>query len=205
MGGGCFQYDAGGSDGEQGAIADDALFVVAQNVVIYKGACVAGAVAQHVFETLLLVPAHVDDTVVDVYAGVVGFDGGVRLASLGVSPYHVVAEAQGDDLLVVKHVFYDHDAAVFTCKGSGVKVLFFLQGLEFGHTDADAELLAAVGTLKHQRLAILVFCLVKGGEIVTLWALYSFHPFFLYTHDCPNTLSLLLNVLSADWAEVSLS
>ncbi len=174
------ENDAGGADGEERAVGNDAALTGWYLHVIDKGARVAVVVAQHVAELPVLVAADVERAVVVVNAGIDGLEGGVDGVALLVAANDVVAHAQVERLLVVEDVLYDDDAAVFA-RGLGVElctvglVLLTLCGTQLGHADADAELLAALRALEHQRLTSLVLGLVEGNKMVTFWTAYSFH------------------------------
>ena len=98
----------------------------------------------------MLVAADVDHAVGHVDARVDGLDGAVDFAALHVSAYHIVAHLQGNDLLVVKHVFDDHDGAAALLVGVFVESLLLAGGAELGHAHAYAELLAALRTFEDQ-------------------------------------------------------
>ena len=68
---------------------------------------------------------------VDVDAGVVGFDGGIGLAPFHVSAYDIVAQAQGQHLFVVKNILDDHYRAITMFIGQFVGIFIFLGFSDF--------------------------------------------------------------------------
>jgi hypothetical protein len=73
----------------------------------------------------------------------------------------------------VEHVLDDHDGAAALLVGSLVGMLVLLAVAELAHADAYAELLATVGTLEHQRLAVFILRLVEGDILFAFRASYS--------------------------------
>ena len=169
------QDDAGGSDGEEGAVGDDATLTGCELDVVDEGASVAVVVFQRIFEPALLVAADGDGAVVQVDTGVYGLEWCADRVALLVAADDVVAHAEGDDLLVVEHVLDDDDgaAAFGVCLFIGLLVL--LTVAQLAHAHADGELLAAVGALEHKRLAVGVTGLVEGDEVLTFWTADAFH------------------------------
>ena len=106
---GCAQDDAGGADGEEGAVFDDATLALFDFHVVDEGAGVAVVVGQGIAQLSALVAADVDSAVVEVDAGVNGLEGGVDGVAFLVAADNVVAHLQGNDLLVVEHVLDDDD------------------------------------------------------------------------------------------------
>lgn len=124
----------------------------------------------------MLVAADVDDAMGDVNAWVDGFDGTIDAAVFLVTSNDVVAHAQWDDLLEVEHVFDDDNRAAAVNIGLLVGVHVVALGVvKLRDTDANAELLTAIGTLKHQRLTRLVERFIKKCELVALRAANSLH------------------------------
>ena len=176
--------DAGGTNGEEGAVGDDATLAVAEDLVVNKGTGIAGAVAQNMAQTAFFVARHLNDTMANIDAGVNGFDGGVATwIAFHVAAYDVVAHAERNDLLVVENVLNDHNGAAAVGFGILVGILFFLGVAEFGNAHADAKLLVAFGTLEHQRLPRLILGFIEGDEIVAFGTSYSLHGFSIFmTH-----------------------
>ena len=124
----------------------------------------------------MLVAADVDDAMGDVNAWVDGFDGTIDATVFLVTSNDVVAHAQWDDLLEVEHVFDDDNRAAAVNIGLLVGVHVVALGVaKLRDTDANAELLSAIGTLKHQRLTRLVERFIKNRELVALRAANSLH------------------------------
>ena len=107
-----FQNDACSTNSKESATLYDAPLAWWYLDILNEGASIAVVIAKNILQTSLLVAAHVDGTVVQVNAGVNGFKRCVNGVALLVPSYHVIAYLQGDDLLIVEHVFDDHDAAV---------------------------------------------------------------------------------------------
>ena len=110
----------------------------------------------------MFVAAHVDDAMRDVDAGVDGLDGAVDAAVLLISADDVIAHRERYDLLEVEHVLDNHNRAAAAGVGLFVRIHIVALGVaKFRYADANAELLTAIGTLKHQRLAGFVLCSSK--------------------------------------------
>ena len=148
-----FQDDAGGTDGEEGAVFDDAALALRQFHVVDESSGIAVVIAQGIAQVAPFVAAYGDGAMVQVDAGVDGLEWGVDGIALLIAANHVVAHLEGDDLLVVEHVLNDDDAAKcrlgYLLTGVGF-VLLFLGVTQFGYADADAKLLAAVWALEYQ-------------------------------------------------------
>ena len=170
------QDDAGGTNGEEGSVVDDASFAITENLIVDKCSGVARTVAKHIFQLASLVAADVDDAMGDVNTGVHRFDGAVDTAVFLITTDDVVAHAQRDDLLEVEDVLDDDNRAAAV----GIGLLVWVHVVALGvaklrDTDANAELLSAIGTLKHQRLTRLVERFIKNRELVALRAANSLH------------------------------
>ena len=174
----CAEDNAGGSDGEEGAVFDDTALTVAQNFVIYEGAGVARTIAEHIFQSSFLVAAYIDDAMVHIYTWIYGLDRAVDATVLHVSSDDVVAHLQRDDLLVGEYVFDDYDGAYAIFVGIFIKLLFLAGFAELGYAHTDAKLLVAVRANEDQALACLVFGLVERDEIIAFRATYSFNIYF---------------------------
>ena len=119
----------------------------------------------------MLVATDVDDAMGDINTWVDSFNGTVDAAVFLVTANDVVSHAQRDDLLEVEHVFDDDNRAAAVNIGLLVGVHVVALGVaKLRDTDANAELLTAIGTLKHQRLTRLVERFIKNRELVALRA-----------------------------------
>ena len=107
------ENNAGGTEGEEGAVFYDATLAGRQFYVAYKGAGVAVVVGQGIAQMTFLVAADGDGAVVEVNTGVYRLERGVDGIALLVAAYHVVAHAQRNHLFEVEHVLYHYNAAVF--------------------------------------------------------------------------------------------
>ena len=103
--------DAGSTDGEEGAISDDAALTAFYLYIVDKGAGVGVVVREREAEFSMLVAADIDGAVVQVDAGVNSLEGGVDGVALLVAANDVVAHLKGDFLLVVEDVFDDDDGS----------------------------------------------------------------------------------------------
>ena len=103
-----------------------AAYLLASN----EGARVAVVVGQRVAQLSLLVTADIDGAVVQVDTGVDSFERGVDGVALLIAPNDVVAHLQGDDLLVVEHVFDDDNRATAFLVGLLIGIVFFLGGFQ---------------------------------------------------------------------------
>ena len=181
LGVGAAEDDTGGTKGEEGAVLDDAALAGLQLDVTDKGAAVAVVVAECVAQLTSLVTADGQCAVVQVNTGVDGLEGCVDGIALLVAAYDVVAHVEGNDLLVVEDVLDNDDAATGRFVGGALAVgiqlgiLFLLGVAQLGDSDADAELLAALVTLEHQRLTSRILRLVKGDVVVALGASDTLH------------------------------
>ena len=170
------QEDAGGTDGEEGAILNDATLTGSDFGVVDKGAGVAVGIAEDIAQAAPLVAADVDDAVEQVDAGVDGLDGGGDGVALLIAANGVVAHLQGENLLEVEDVLDDDDGAEAGVFGLfRIGVLLALGLAELRHTDADAELLAALGALEHQRLTSLILSLVESDVVIALGTADALH------------------------------
>ena len=172
---GSAEDDAGGADSEECAVGDDAALTGCELDVVDEGAGVAVVVFQGVAQTAVFVTADGDGAVVEIDAGIDGLERGVDGVALLVAADDVVAHAERNDLLVVEHVLDDDDGATALFVGLFVGVLVFLAVAELADADADGELLAAVGTLEHERLAVGVTGLIEGDEVFTFGTADALH------------------------------
>ena len=145
----CAEDDGGGTKGEEGAIADDAALLGGELYVVDEGAGVAVVVLQGVAQSAFLVAIHGDGAVVQVDTGINGLESGIGRIALLVATNHIVAHAEGDDLLVVEHVFDNDNRAAAFLVSLLVRVLVLLALAELADTHTDAELLAAVRALEY--------------------------------------------------------
>ena len=106
------QYDTGGTDGEKGAVFNDAPLSRWDFHIIDKGAGIAVVVTKGITQTAFLVATDVEGAVVQVHAGVNSLEGRVDRIAFLVAANDIVAHPQGDDLLIVKHVLDDGDESV---------------------------------------------------------------------------------------------
>ena len=74
---GCTEDDAGGSEGEEGAVLNDATLFGIEFDVVDEGAGVAVVVFQGVFQCASFVAADGDGAVIQVDAGVNGLEGAI--------------------------------------------------------------------------------------------------------------------------------
>ena len=176
------QDDAGGTEGKEGAVLDNTTLARLQFYVANKGAAVAVVVAEGVAQIALLVATDGERTVVEVYAGVDSFESGVDGIALLIASNDVIAHLQRDDLLVVEDVLDDYDRAAGGFISSALTIvcihlgiLFFLRAAQFGHSDADAKLLAALVALEYQRLTSRILRLVKDDVMVAFRTSNAFH------------------------------
>ena len=169
------QDDAGGSDGEEGAVGDDATLTGRELDVVDEGAGVAVVVFQGVTQLASFVAAHGNRAVVQVDAGINGLESTVGGVALLVAADDVVAHPEGDDLLVVEHILDDDDGAAALFVGLLVGMLILLTFAQLAHADTDGELLAALGTLEHERLTVGITGLIEGDVVFALRTTDSFH------------------------------
>ena len=116
-----------------------------------------------------------DGAMVQVDAGIHCLEGAVGRITLLVAAYNVVAHPQGNDLFVVEDVLNDDDGTATLFIGLLVGMVILLTVVELAHTDADAELLAAIRTFEYQRLACFILGLIKDDVLVAFRTSYSFH------------------------------
>ena len=169
------QDDARSPDGEEGSVFYDTALTSLDLNIVNEGSRVAVVVAEGIAQVAPLVAAYVDGTVVEVNAGVNGFEGGVDRVAFLVAAYDVVAHLQGNYLLVVEYVLDDNDRATAFLVGLLVGVVLLLRSLQFRGPDAYAELLATFVALEDQRLAFRVFRFIEDNVVVTFRTAYSFH------------------------------
>ena len=106
--------DAGGTDGEEGAVVDDATLLRREFHIVDKRARIAVVVLQGVAQSALLVSRDCDGAVVQVDAGVYGLEGAVGGIALLVAADDIVAHPQGEHLLIMEHILDDdHRSATF--------------------------------------------------------------------------------------------
>ena len=102
------QDDAGSTKGKECTILDDATLAGLQLYITHKGAGIAVVVAERIAQVATLVTRNGDGAVVEVNAGVNSLESGIDGIALLVAANDIVAHLQGNDLLVVEHVF-DND------------------------------------------------------------------------------------------------
>ena len=141
---GCAEDDAGGSEGEEGAVFDNATLAGIEFDIVDESACVAVVVFQSVAKGTSLVAADGNRTVIQIDAGVNGLEGAVGRIALLIAANDVIAHTQGNDLFEVEDVFDDHDRPAAFLIGLLVGILVFLTLTEFADTNTDAELLATI-------------------------------------------------------------
>ena len=107
-----FQDDAGGAEGEESAIINEAAFAWCQFHIVDEGTSIAVVVAKGIAQTSFLVATHSERAMVEVDAGINSLEGGVDGVAFLIAAYDVVAHLQGNGLLIVEHVFDDRDATV---------------------------------------------------------------------------------------------
>ena len=105
--------DAGSTQGEEGAVLDDATLLGVQLYVANKSACIAVVVLQGVAQIATLVARNGDGAMVEVNTGVYGLERSIDRVALLITSDDVVAHLQGNDLLVVEDILNDNDAATF--------------------------------------------------------------------------------------------
>ena len=121
-----------------------------------------------------LVTAHCDGTVIKVYAGINSLEGAVGRVAFLIAADDIVSHTEGNHLFVVKHVLNDDNGtAAFSWPFIGILVL--LPFTELADTYSDAELLAALWALEHQRLTSRIYRLVKGDELIAFGTTYALH------------------------------
>ena len=141
---GCAEDDAGGSEGEKGAVFDNATLARIEFDIVDESACVAVVVFQGVAKGASLVAADGNRTMIQIYAGVNGLEGAVGRIALLIAADDVIAHSQGDDLFEVENVLDDHDRPAAFLIGLLVGILVFLTLTEFADTNTDAELFATI-------------------------------------------------------------
>ena len=144
--------DAGGTEGEKGAILNDATLARLQLYVTHKGACIAVVITERIAQLPTLVARNGDGAVVKIYAGVDSLEGSIDGVALLITANDVITHLQGNDLLVVEHILNDDDATTGAVSYWFLPVsIFLLLGLtELADTNADAKLLATLVTLEYQ-------------------------------------------------------
>lgn len=100
------KYQSGGSQSEERFVFDNAAFSVAKNLCPHKGAGIAWAIAQNVFQTAILVITHIDIAMGEIHTGVNRLNRAVDGIAFLVSANGVLAKLEGDYLLVMKHILY---------------------------------------------------------------------------------------------------
>jgi hypothetical protein len=95
-----------GSNGKQCPVVNNPSFTVSENFIVYECAGIARPVSQNIFDVSIFITGGIDDTVCGVDAWVVGHDGTVGFRSFHKPAYHIVTHIDGDNLFVMKHVFY---------------------------------------------------------------------------------------------------
>lgn len=144
--------DAGGTEGEKGAILNDATLARLQLYVTYKGACIAVVITERIAQLPTLVARNGDGAVVKIYAGVDSLEGSIDRVALLITANDVVTHLQGNDLLVVEHILNDDDATTGAVAYwfLSVSIFLLLRLTELADTNADAKLLATLVTLEYQ-------------------------------------------------------
>lgn len=182
------QNDACGTDGKERSVFYHAPFAVAQYHIVYEGACVAGAVAEDIFQFAVLVARNVDDAVGDVDTWVYGLNRAVYPGVLHVAANHVVAHLQGNHLLVMEYILYHYNDTARRAFHTFVWIFVTLQVAQFRYADAYAKLLATLVALEDQRLAFGILGLIEEDVIIAFGTSYPFHfPFSLVTQQSLNS------------------
>ena len=174
--------DAGGTDGEERPVLDDASFTLSDLYVVDESARITVVVLQRVAQTAFLVATDGDGAVVQIDAGVDGLEGCVDGVPLLVTSDDVIAHVQRNNLLVVEHILDDDNASAGCLLGrtlAGVVaqlgILLLLGIAQLGDANADSKLLSALVALKHQRLTSSILGLVERDVVVALGASYTLH------------------------------
>ena len=148
---GSMKDDAGGTDGKQCTVINDAALAWRYLHVVYEGARVAVGVAQNIAQLIVLVAANVHDAMKQIYAWVYRLDGGIDGVAFLIATNGVVAHVKGQFLFVVEHVLNDGQVSqVRWIFGLCGVVFLLLRLVQFRYAYADAELLSALWTLEHQ-------------------------------------------------------
>jgi len=169
--------DTGGTEGEEGAVGDDAALLGIEFHIIDEGSCIAVVVFQGIAQGTLLVATDGDGAVVQIDTGINGLERAVGWVAFLIAAYHIVAHAEGEHLFEMEHVLDDNDGAAAFFIGLLVWIFIFLTIKKFADTDTDTKLLAAVGALEHQRLTRRIFRLVESDILVAFGAAYAFHQY----------------------------
>ena len=98
----------------------------------------------------MLVAADGESTVIEIDTGVDSLEGAVGWVAFLIATDDIVAHVKGDDLLEVEHVLDDNDGAAAFFISLLIGMLVFLTLAELAHADADAKLLATIGTFENQ-------------------------------------------------------
>ena len=173
---GCAEDDAGGTDGEKGAISNDAALTTLDFYIVDKGAGVGVVVGEREAELSMLVAADIDGAMVEVDAGVNGLEGSVDGVALLVAANDVVAHLQGYLLLVVEDVFDDDDGSPSPLR-SPLQTSPRRGGFFGGYS--DAELLATLVALEDQGLAFGVSGIIEDDVIIAFGTTYAFQCYLL--------------------------
>lgn len=186
---GCTEDDAGGSEGEEGAVFDNPTFTGIEFYIVDEGACVAVVVFQGVAKSTSFVAANGDGAVIQVDAGINGLKGAVGWIAFLIATNDIVAHMKGNDLFEMEDILDDHDGTAAFFIGLFVRILVFLTLTEFADAYTDAELLATIRAFEDQRLTCGVLGLVEGDILVTFGASYTFHnQLYLYTQASASSL-----------------
>ena len=111
----------------------------------------------------------------DVDTGIVGLDGAVDTAIFHVTPDDITPHAQGQHLFVVEYVLDDGQCAAIVGGAFCLGVFFFAPVVQFGNADANAKLLATVGTLEKERLPFFISGFIKSDVMIALRASHALH------------------------------
>ena len=186
---GCTEDDAGGSEGEEGAVFDNPTFTGIEFYIVDEGACVAVVVFQGITKCTSFVATDGDGAVIQVDAGVNGLKGAVGWIAFLIATNDIVAHMKGNDLFEMEDILDDHDGTAAFFIGLFVRILVFLTLTEFADAYTDAELLATIRAFEDQRLTCGVLGLVEGDILVTFGASYTFHnQLYLYTQASASSL-----------------